>query len=62
MWLMIQCVVMIAVLWANIYWKWTPNSVLAGLLAVGAAYCVTRWPRSSVAVLVAVVVLVVARG
>jgi hypothetical protein len=58
MWLLIQCAIMIAVLWANIYWQWTPNHVVAGLLAVGAAYAVTRWPRGSAvtAFLVAVVI------
>jgi NhaP-type Na+/H+ or K+/H+ antiporter len=41
-WIGLQCSVMIAVLCANIYWQLTPNGVLAGLLAIGAAWLVTR--------------------
>jgi hypothetical protein len=33
---------MIAVLCGNIYWQWTPNGVLAGLLAIGASWIVTK--------------------
>jgi hypothetical protein len=42
MWLLLQSAVMIAVLCANIYWQLTPNGVLAGLLAIGAAWIVTK--------------------
>jgi hypothetical protein len=42
MWLILQMAVMIAVLCANIYYQLTPNGVLAGLLAIGAAWLVTR--------------------
>jgi hypothetical protein len=41
-WIGLQCSVMIAVLCGNIYWQWTPNGVLAGLLAIGAAWIVTK--------------------
>jgi len=30
-----------AVAWAGIYWRWTPNPYLLGLLSVGAAYMAT---------------------
>jgi hypothetical protein len=42
MWLILQMSVMIAVLCANIYYQLTPNGVLAGLLAIGAAWLVTK--------------------
>jgi hypothetical protein len=42
MWLILQMAVMIAVLCANIYWQLTPNGVLASLLAIGAAWLVTK--------------------
>jgi hypothetical protein len=42
MWYVLQCSIMIAVLWANIYYSWTPNPYVAGFLAIGAAYIVTR--------------------
>jgi hypothetical protein len=41
-WLSLQSAVMIAVLWANIYYQLTPNGVLAGLLAIAAAWLVTK--------------------
>jgi hypothetical protein len=42
MWLILQMSVMITVLCANIYWHLTPNGVLAGLLAIAAAWLVTK--------------------
>jgi hypothetical protein len=42
MWLLLQMSVMITVLCANIYYQLTPNGVLAGLLAISAAWIVTK--------------------
>jgi hypothetical protein len=36
--LLLQCVIMIAVLWTGIYYEWTPNQVALGIVAVGAAW------------------------
>lgn len=40
-WRILQAAVALAVLFANIYWQWTPNGVLAGLWAGMAAIAVT---------------------
>jgi hypothetical protein len=42
MWFLLQCVVMFLVLAANVHYGWTPNGYLSALIAVGAAYLVTR--------------------
>jgi hypothetical protein len=41
MWFILQSLIVFAVMASNIAWQWTPNSYLAGLLAVGAAFFVT---------------------
>lgn len=41
MWKLLQLAVFIGVLFANIYWQWTPNGYLASLLGIGAAYLAT---------------------
>ena len=41
MWLLAQMAIMIAIGWTGIYYKWTPNGYLLGLLAVGGAFVVT---------------------
>ena len=61
MWLLIQMLVMIAVGWTGIYYKWTPNPVALGIVAVGAAYCVTRWPKWSVLVALIIAALILNR-
>lgn len=33
---------MFVVMASNVYWEWTPNKYLAGLIAVGAAYGATQ--------------------
>jgi hypothetical protein len=38
MWLLFQCVIMIGVGWAGIYYEWTPNKVALGIIALA------RWP------------------
>lgn len=40
----LQIAIVIAVLFSNIRWQWTPNGYLAALLAGLAAYCVTILP------------------
>jgi hypothetical protein len=40
----IQALIMIAVGWANIHWKWTPNHYLVGAWAICAAYGATIFP------------------
>ena len=40
----LQMLVAFAVLSANVYYEWTPNGYLAGLLAVAAAWAVTVIP------------------
>ena len=40
---------MIAVLCGNIYYQLTPNGVLAGLLAIGAAWLVTKVVSATIA-------------
>jgi hypothetical protein len=42
MWLLFQCVVMIAVGWTGIYYEWTPNPVALGIVCVGAAWLATK--------------------
>lgn len=41
MWFLLQSLIIFAVMSSNIYWQWTPNSYLAGLIAVGAAFVAT---------------------
>jgi hypothetical protein len=38
MWLLFQCVIMIGVGWAGIYYEWAPNKVALGIIALA------RWP------------------
>jgi hypothetical protein len=61
MWLRTQMLVMIAVGWTGIYFHWTHNGVALGIVAVGAAYCVTRWPKWSVLVALIVGMLILNR-
>jgi hypothetical protein len=42
MWYLLQGAVMFAVLASNIHFHWTPNGYLAALIAVAAAWAVTR--------------------
>jgi hypothetical protein len=42
MWLLFQCMIMIAVGWTGIYYQWTPNNVALGIVAVGAAWLATK--------------------
>ena len=49
MWLILQSAVMIAVLCGNIYYQLTPNGVLASLLAIGAAWIVTKVVAAAIA-------------
>jgi hypothetical protein len=41
-WGLLQMTIFCAVLGSNIQWQWTPNSYLAGLLALAAAWAVTK--------------------
>jgi hypothetical protein len=41
MWYLFQGVIIFAVGASNIYWHWTPNGYLVGLVGVGAAYGAT---------------------
>src|SRR6185312_3671639 len=41
MWKFFQLAIMAAVMCGNIYYQWTPNPYLVGLLGLGAAYIVT---------------------
>ena len=41
MWFLLQCVVIFAVMAANVHYGWTPNPYLAALLAIGAAWIIT---------------------
>lgn len=41
MWKLLQLSIMAAVMCGNIYYDWTPNPYLVGLLGLGAAYIVT---------------------
>lgn len=40
-WKFIQWSIVAAVVMSNIYWQWTPNGLLAGLVGGGAAFIVT---------------------
>jgi hypothetical protein len=40
-WYLLQSSVMIAVGWTGIYYQWTPNGYLLGLISIGAAWLVT---------------------
>jgi hypothetical protein len=41
MWVLFQLSIMAAVMCGNIYWKWTPNGYVVGILGLGAAYFAT---------------------
>jgi len=41
MWFLLQISIIFAVMASNIYWQWTPNGYLAGLIGVGLAYGAT---------------------
>jgi uncharacterized membrane protein len=41
MWKLFQLSVFVGVLFANVYFEWTPNGYLASLLGIGAAYLAT---------------------
>lgn len=41
MWLLFQASIIGAVCVSNVYWPWTPNKILPGLIGVGLAYLVT---------------------
>lgn len=41
MWKLFQLSVFVGVLFANVYWEWTPNGYLASLLGIGAAWLAT---------------------
>lgn len=41
LWKLLQMVVFVAVLFANIYWQWTPNGFVAGTLAFIVSFGVT---------------------
>jgi hypothetical protein len=40
-WKLLQAAVVLAVIFANIHWQFTPNGYLAALMGVGAALAVT---------------------
>ena len=44
MWKLLQALIVFGVLCANIYWAWTPNGLLAGILGLLAAYILTVLP------------------
>lgn len=44
MWTVIQTAIFIAVAWGNIYFGWTQNGWLVGILAFGAAWLLTVFP------------------
>ena len=41
MWFLLQSLIIFAVMSSNIYWQWTPNGYLAGLIGAGAAFFAT---------------------
>jgi hypothetical protein len=41
-WFLFQGVIVFAVLASNVAYEWTPNKVLAGIIAFGAAYLATK--------------------
>jgi hypothetical protein len=41
-WFLFQGVIVFAVLASNVAYEWTPNKVLAGVVAFGAAYLATK--------------------
>ena len=41
MWFVLQGSIIFAVISSNIYFQWTPNGYLAGLIGVGAAFFAT---------------------
>src|ERR1700687_791905 len=42
MWYVFQLIIIIAVVFSNIHWHWTPNGYLASLLGIAAAWLCTR--------------------
>jgi hypothetical protein len=40
-WHLLQAAILLAVVFSNIHWQWTPNGYLAGILGVVAAWLVT---------------------
>jgi hypothetical protein len=44
LWRLLQASIVATVMCGNIYWGWTPNGLLAGLMGVGAAYSLTVLP------------------
>jgi hypothetical protein len=40
-WFLLQSLIVFAVMASNIYWQWTPNSYLAGVISFIAALLVT---------------------
>lgn len=42
MWQLFQGLVFFAVASASIYWEWTPNGLLVGLMGAGAAWLATK--------------------
>ena len=41
MWRLLQTIIIVAVLFSNVYWQWTPNGYLAFIYAAGTAFVVT---------------------
>lgn len=41
MWMLLQGMIILAVVFSNIRWQWTPNGLLATLIGVGLALAVT---------------------
>lgn len=41
MWKLLQTTIVIAVLFSNVYWQWTPNGYVAMIYAGGTAFVVT---------------------
>jgi hypothetical protein len=41
-WFILQSSIIFAVIASNLFWHWTPNGYLAGLVGVGLAWVLTR--------------------
>jgi hypothetical protein len=41
-WFILQSSIIFAVIASNLFWHWTPNGYLAGLIGVGLAWVLTR--------------------
>lgn len=41
MWMLFQAAIIFAVGSAAIYWQWTPNSLVVGIISIGAAFAAT---------------------